>query len=263
MGDFSGHCASCTKPSDTTACDACTDDLIEQLRLLPWLASNLLVTYTRQDRLAGPGGRRGADFGLSYHPAAKAELDRLSRTLAAVCWEISGERCSPAQHTTAGMAVWLLARRDQLQRHPNVADLGHRVRTVIDGALDTINPQPDRPTFGPCGADTRYGPCPGYLYGDHGSAWVRCQVCGVQHHTAGRVAVLRERASVLYLRAATLARLLPRFLDRPVSASSIRNWHARGRPIRTDTDPEGWPTFHTGDVIAVAVSTPTRKRRAA
>lgn len=265
---MSGYCAICTKPSQTAACDPCTDGLLGLLSLLPWLASQLEVSYSRQSKL-GTTGRRppGAEQPLGYGPGAKAAYDRLRNEL--VGWvrevrdatgEFMSHRADWPDDTILAMTLWLMQRRHTIQRHPAVDELRRAVEHTVEAGLERINPEPDEPTYGICEADTEYGPCPGYLYGEHDATWVRCARCGAQHQTAARREWMRHRMSVFYFRAATLARLLPRMVERPVSASNIRNWAAEGRPIRTSEDADGFRTYHCGDVIAVAATTPKRQR---
>lgn len=154
---------------DEEVAKAATAGIVTQLQLVPWLAEQLQITRTRQDRLASPAGA-GEGAPLGFH--------------------IGAQRAYQSLHNT----------------------LGGWVRILYD---------------------------PGeFMPAD------------------------RQRASASYFRAATLARLLPRFIDRPVSASNIRNWQAEGRAIRVGRDADGWTTYHCGDVIAVACSTPKRDRKA-
>lgn len=260
------YCVICTKPSQTAACDPCMAAVERNLSMVPWLAAQLLVTYSRQSRLGSAGKRpTGAEQPLGYGPGAKKAYDRLHNELVGWVREFLGRRLDEAwpRDDVVSMTVWLLRRRDRIQRHHAVDELARSIEHVVQHGLDRINPEADEPTYGICEADTEYGPCPGYLYGEAAASWVRCARCGAQHETAARREWMRHRMAVFYFRAATLARLLPRMIDRPVSASNIRNWAAEGRPIRTDRDSDGFPTYHCGDVIAVAAVTPKRQREGA
>lgn len=261
---MTGQCVLCTRTSGTAACEACMAGVLRNLSMIPWLASELLVTYTGQSRLGNAGKRpKGAEQPLGYGPGAKAAYDRLHNELVGWVREWLGTEVYGAwpADTVRAMTLWLLQHRQRIQRHPAVDEFARSVEHEIQRGLDRINPEPDEPTYGICEADTDYGPCPGYLYGEPDATWVRCQRCGAQHETRARREWMRHRMAVFYFRASTLARLLPRLIDRPVSASGIRNWHARGRAIRTDEDHDGFTTYHCGDVIAVAVSTPARGRK--
>lgn len=264
---MSGLCSICTRDSQTAACPSCVDQLVADLGTLVWLAGELEVTRTRQARVAGAGGRRdpadAAPIGFHIGAAlAAADLHHLLHSWVERRFPPRPPLAWPAD-TPVHLAAWIAAHRTQLHRLPDVDRLADELHHHTEHALEIINPpDPDEQCFGLCWAELidEHTVCQAYLYGPPGAAWVRCRRCRTQHDTSRRIDQLRRRMDSMYFRAATLARLLPRLLERPVSASNIRNWHADGRPIRTLADEEGWPTYRTGDVIKVAIATPKRNR---
>ncbi|MFL6141590.1 MAG: hypothetical protein ACJ72N_06945 [Labedaea sp.] len=260
-----GQCVICTRDNPTShVCDRCVTQLVADLRTLAWLAAELMVTRTRQARLAGASGGSGAESPLGYHVAAARAYDRLHNALTTCVrdWWRTAEPW-PA-NTPASMVAWLIARVDRVRRDAGADHLAIELEQHTKAALEIINPlDPNEQTYGICGAEQQDGTiCVAYLYGEPKASWVRCRRCQTQHDTRRRVDELERRMHVLYFRAATLARLLPRLIERPVSANNIRSWAFQGRPIRTGLDAAGWVTYHTGDVIAVASVTPTRSRQA-
>lgn len=276
------QCAICTRDTQTLACTSCVDQLVADLQTLAWLATHLEVTRSRQARLGGVGGPRdpGAGSPLGFHVGAAAAAGQLRDTLA--YWlrmiEAPGGWHDEDDQTTPLLALHLVTAAHQFPQLERIAELRGDVDRHTQQALEIINPlDQDEQTYGVCGAeldtddhrehrgadgDGDGGVCTAYLYGPARAAWVRCRRCRTQHETSRRVKDLRQRMDSMYFRAATLARLLPRLVERPVSASNIRNWRAEGKPIRTLTDDRGRPTYRAGDVIKVAIATPKRQRPA-
>jgi hypothetical protein len=255
------QCVICTRDNrDGFACAACTTTLADDLRTLGWLASELFITRTRQARLAGGTRSRGGSP-LAFHPRAAMAYDQLHNNLFGWVRVIRSGDQWPADAADS-MAAWLADRADRLRLHPAVDDLAQDVKAYTDDALNIINPTPDEQTYGVCGEVLVDGrTCDSHLYGPPRVDWVRCGRCDTQHNARQRTQALEARMTALYFRAATLARLLPRLLERPVSDNNIRAW-ARERPdaVRTERDADGVVTYHCGDVIAIAASTPKRDR---
>lgn len=251
------ECLICTRiHNDAYACPQCVTTLTSDLRTLAYLADELETTRTRQARVAGQtGGGNGTPLG--FHLGAAQTADALHHTLAA--WVRVWTGGWVPKGTPADLAWWIAGH--ELQHLVHIDQLAEDVRVHTAVALAVINPLPDEQTYGVCGAELDDGgTCAAHLYGAPGADWVRCRKCQTQHDTKVRTRQLEARARVLYFRAATLARILPRFIDRPVSASGIRNWVQRGKPIRTQ-DENGFLTYHCGDVIQVALTTPERDRK--
>jgi hypothetical protein len=261
-----GQCVICTRDnSDGYACTNCVTQLVADLRTVGWLAAELMVTRTRQDRLATSStGSNPADSPLGYHVGAANAYDALLNALGTRVRARHRTGDPWPNDTPASMVRWLIERVDRERRNPGVDYFAREIEEHTTAALEIINPlDPDEQTFGICGTERHDGTvCTAYLYGEPKADWVRCRRCNTQHDTHLRIRALERRMRVLYFRAATLARLLPRLIERPVSANNIRSWVHNGRPIRTSVDDAGWITYHTGDVIAVAQVTPTRHRPA-
>lgn len=258
------QCVICTRDNrDGYACGTCTAKLVEDLYWLAWLGTELQVTVTKQARLSvGLGGpRTGSPLG--YHAGAVDVYDALHNCL--VGWVRDRGGPNWPRNTATAMALWLAHERAWLRSVPQVEQIALDVERHTNAALAVINPPPtNEQTYGVCGEESGEGhACEALLYGEVGDSWVRCRRCGTQHDTRTRREALERRMEGLYFRAATLARLLPLLLERPVSASNIRNWRSDGRPIRTGLDSDGWITYRCGDVIEVARVTVKRDRRPA
>ncbi|HEV2778557.1 MAG TPA: hypothetical protein VGX25_04080 [Actinophytocola sp.] len=284
----SSQCVVCTRDNPNGfVCDDCVAQLVADLCTLTWLAAELIVTRTRQDRLASNGMRGHMhDEGQSHcYRCAPDPTDPVSLPATALPVHLGATTVYDALHnmlvttvrdmvripeawpadSPASMVRWIIERTDRIRRDSGADQLVLDVEHHTKAALEVINPlDPNEQTFGVCGAEQRDGTtCTAYLYGAPTTDWVRCRRCRTHHDTRRRIQVLERRIRVMYFRAATLARLLPRFLERPVSANNIRSWAFQGRPIRTSVDDDGFVTYHCGDVIAVAVATPTRNRTSA
>lgn len=255
-------CQRCTRTSQDPLCVECfrgPDGIAHDIAILDWLDQMLTVTRTRQDRLAP--GRRGTDIPLGYSPGAARAQDALRTMVTTWARDLDYWRADRA--TTLGQCVAILLDEHRVRRHPAAGELVHDVERIRDWALERINLEEELPTFGACGTELEDGTrCPGYLYGERAAAWVRCRLCRTQHQTSDRAEWMRRRLAELYFRAATLARLLPLLMERPVSADHIRAWHRAGKPIGIREDDAGYPTYHCGDVLSVAAATPQRPRRA-
>lgn len=279
-----GQCVICTRDNPHGfVCATCVTQLAADLYTLAWLAAELMVTRTRQDRLPASAGSNTqqdrphcdrcapdptdpiqlGSSPLLVHTGASNAYSRLHNAM--TTWVRDWWRVPepwPA-NMPASMARWLMDRIDRVRRDAGADTLAREIEHHTKTALEIINPlDPNQQTYGICGAEYRDGTCTAYLYGEPRATWVRCRHCRTQHDAQQRIHLLEQRVRTLYFRAATLARLLPRLIERPVSANNIRSWLFHGRPIRTGVDEGGWITYHTGDVINVALATPTRNRPA-
>jgi len=254
-------CQSCERPGDAYLCWApdCWPALDADLDLMGWLDEQLTISRTRQARL-GSGRRPAGETALGYGVGAARAQDALRNTVTTWARDIL---LAPATFADVDELCQLLRDPSPIRYHPAAGEIAQDFERARRRGLAVINPQDDGMVYGVCGAELDDGgSCPAVLYGDAEDSYVRCRRCRTQHETRDRRARLRARLEVLYMRAATLARVLPRLLpDRPVSASNIRNWAAQQRPIRTKEDDAGWITYHCGDVMDVATSTPKRMRR--
>jgi hypothetical protein len=257
-------CQGCTRPSPHAhACPTCIAATTHDLATLAWLDDELTTTRSRQARLAGATGRRtGGETPLPYGTRAAHVQDQLRTAVTTWARDID-PGCEQYWTGTVDVLCWVIARAD-LGQHPAIGELITDMRALAARGLEAVNPDPDHLAYGTCGADVDGTECDAHLHGAAGDTWVRCPRCRTQHETRERVEWMRRRMESLYLPAATLARLLPRLMDRPVSAAQIRVWAARGKPIGTARDTDGEPLYppqyRVGDVITVAALAPTRER---
>lgn len=263
---MASSCSICTRDCvDGFVCGACLTRLSTDLLTLAWLTGEVRVTRTRQARLAGGSGKRSRGDGspIPFHEGAARLADELHNDFVGWVRDLHRPADPWPADTAPSMARWLVERADRIRQHPAADEFATDVERLTRRALETINVPPAM-SYGLCGALTQdSATCEAYLHGEPDATWVRCRGCGTQHDTARRKLDLRQRMENLYLRASTLARLLPRLIERPVSASNVRNWSRDGRPIRTLVDDDGYTTYRVGDVITVALATPVRKRGSA
>jgi hypothetical protein len=279
---MSRQCA-CGRPTDVVACNRCADRLAELLADIPALVVELDTTIARLGR-SGPGGRRGRETPLPYHPNAAEALTHLRSVLSGYAAVIAKERSLPllleaARQARAwsGRAVvptppatdyavlagrWLLNNLQTLRKvdqFPVILDavfLAHR-----DGwrACDRA---PDRAYAGPCDGlgsvvvDTELPePCGYDLLADPEWVTVRCRTCGHEYDVALRrqwmLDDLRE-----FLGSAEWVSTAVASCGVKVPAATIRQWKKRGK-----IQPRDWtvgltgqpqPLYLVADVIAVA-----------
>jgi len=280
---MSRQCA-CGRPTDVVACTRCADRLAELLADVPALVVELDTTIARLAR-SGPGGRRGSETPLPYHPIAAEALTHLRSVLSGYAAVIAKERSLPllleaARQARAwsGRAVvptppptdyatlaarWLLTHLQTLRKvdaFPLVLDtvfLAHR-----DGwrACDRA---PDRAYAGPCDGlgsvvvDTDLpAPCGYDLLADPEWVTVTCRTCSIEYDVALRrqwmLDDLRE-----YLGSSRQVSRIVSALGVKVSESTVRVWVHRGK-----LQPRGWerndltgqprPLYRVADIIAVA-----------
>lgn len=257
-------CVTCDRPSPDGAylCAAdCWPALDADLELLGWLDHQLTLTRTRQGRLAGGGRRPAGDQPLGYGAGAALAQDALRNTITTWARDLWPQRQWPVGTTTSGLITAMRQAPPLICHHPAADQLRHDVERYRLMALTAINLPEDEATYGVCDAELADdGTCRAYLYGDPTADWVRCKACRTQHETRDRRDWMRRRMEVHYFRAATLARLLPRMIERPVSADQIRAWSTY-KTIRSGEDLDGYVTYCCGDVITVALTTPLRGRK--
>lgn len=258
-------CQRCERPASVYLCDQpdCWPALDADLDLMGWLDEQLTVTRTRQGRVAGSGGLADPELPpVDYHLGAARCQDALRNTVTTWARDILH---APATFSDVEELCQLLRDPRPIQQHPAAGEIAADFERIRKWALRVINPAEEGMAYGVCGADLDDGStCPAHLYGDVDdpqASWVRCRRCRTQHETAPRRESMRWRMEGLYFRAASLARLLPVLVDRPVSADHIRAWQRAGKPIKMHADQDGFPTYRCGDVVTVALTTPRRERR--
>jgi hypothetical protein len=176
--------------------------LVRQLSQVPALVNDLLITATRQDRLASHSETKSsADTPLVWNESASAVAIELNATINGWALTVAQVLATaptddpltphtvPAHDTTA-VARWLLRHVTTLIAH----DEAGRAHTDINAAVRRARDATDRPDIrarfavGPCPEDVDNHPCPGVVWAhipvdESLPALMRC----TEHTTCGAV----------------------------------------------------------------------------
>jgi hypothetical protein len=261
---------------------------------MPTLVEEVRTTALRQDNLGKVDvgfTTRGEDLsiGMGDHRAGNALLELRGElvTWIRVLWEANmvprttlclflaapdgrarvlqrGFRDRPACGSTVeSMAEWLVLHPSWLAEHEAAGELHDAITTAVAKCWWVIDRAPERWYAGRCGADDgEYGECNGEVYGHPTSRVARCRTCRAEYSTGERRRQLLKAAQKLQLSAADIAKALPNLMDRPLSVNTVRTWHHNGKIRASSRTETGAPLFLVGEVIDVALATPTRNRTA-
>lgn len=163
-----------------------------------------------------------------------------------------------ARASIEALVRWLIKRMTWVVEHPKVGELLRLVTLTVARFWRLIDQPIDRWFAGGCSEEN----CDGEVYAQPGGTVARCLVCRASYDVAARRTTLLTAAERLQLTAAELSRALPGLMQRPLSPETVRTWCRAGKLSPTSyTEKEGWPKFLAGDVITLALGTPTRQRR--
>lgn len=243
----------CGRPTDTALCRTCLDTLTRALRDIEWLYPELDVTITRQAKTTRGGGigfvTGGGGAPMPLHLGASSLSDDLRDNLAG--WVQNLWEDYAVDRAVIDVAVHPLPLARWLLRHPSwmagcsyAAELFDEVIGLVERARRMVSGPLDRIYLGICSADLRvadeFDPdaepieqCQRDLYGLPNRASVVCPACGWEWDMQWRRDRMLESMRDQLLTATELSRALPTYLDRPddkpVTASMIRGYAARGR----------------------------------
>lgn len=208
---------------------------------IPGLLRDLEITLTRQHRLAAPGGpvgRAQAGARLPYHLGASAAVDNLEVVLRVYSGRIGAGRAVPEE--PAQQARWLAQRVKGIPGDaPAVEGLAAAVIAAVNDGFAAVDRPQESFYLGLC-------ECAAPLYAEPEQNWVACW-CGAQVSVAERRAQMLERARYRFGTAGELARLLPWFGERPITAAAISKAGERGKLARLTVD--GRVLYRLGDVV--------------
>lgn len=272
-------CTNSTEP-EVYGCGLCLGRLDGALVEVADLVDELDATIARQTRTGQRVGSRPAETGLPFNDGA-AEVARDLRSVLSTwvrdLWETHApRRMMPTGATDADgrpvtvaeldpldlddtlpdMAAWLRRHPSWIAEHPAAGELVDEIGDAVERARRAVDLAPARVYCGPCpdcGAD---------LYARPDRALVRCRECDTRHDVDGLRAALLDAARGHLGTAAEVARALPRLLGRDLSANTVRTWARAGKLPRRAPDEHGRPRYRVGDVIDLAVTTPTRRASA-
>jgi hypothetical protein len=277
------HCArpDCSNPtSGGYVCGVCLGRLDGHLAELPDLVADLDDVVARQTRTGDRVGSRPAETGLPYNLGAAEVRDDLRNVLSTWIrdlWEsyrpgrdvptresgLDGEPVTEwvldpldLDDTLPEMAKWLRRHPSWIEDHPAGGELVDEITDAVERVRRAVDLPPARVYCGPCpdcGAD---------LYASPGRSIVRCRECESAYDVEARRAALLNAARGALGTAAEIARALPRLLGRELSANTVRTWARAGKLTKREPDRLGRPRYLVGEVIDLALVTPTRTRGA-
>lgn len=190
-----------------------------------------------------PGSEQRA---VPFNQAASDAREALTRALRVYALRVAVATGRPAPHGPVAHARYLST---QLPTIRDDAASISGIFSAIVGASDKARRAVDRPVerkyVGVCD-------CGASLYATDGAEQMGCRKCGQTWGVQARRDWLLEQAKNQVGTPEVLARLLPWFDERPVKASTIRQWASRGK-LRA----AGPGSYRIGDVIALhRASTP-------
>jgi hypothetical protein len=249
-----GGLATCGRPlAGTTICRPCTADLRRWLERVPSLSGDLLVTLTRQDRVAVPQPGGSGEAPLPFHVRASEALDDLQRVLGFWAQEVTGLRPT----TPSRAAQRLLGALQVVVVHPEAATVVEAVRDVVTEGTEAVDHPRVLLWLGVCHAAVYdvhttdvVGECLGDLYATADDTAVVCRACGARHDARDRRWALLASARRHELNATALAKAC-RAYGVTTTPSVVRNLAARDQLTPAGTDAAGHPTYRVGDVLDV------------
>lgn len=255
-------------------CHSCTGKLVRELREVPGLVDELLTTYSRQDRIGSGGGSEQPVSWKEQAPDAVWVLGNVlvawARELAELheitfgigfwdygSWTENITVLAPpvaALHSLRFAARWLDRHSGSLRTLPDAGQAHDEITDAIANARHAIDRLPALAYRGPCSV------CDASLYAVPHAQVVRCRDCGTEHDGPLRRAWLLEQARGHNRRAAEISRDLPGLLGRDLSVHTLRHWVRHGQLLARGYDRQGHQLFNIGEVIDLALRTPTRRR---
>lgn len=242
-----GDCGSTTAAG--ALCGACIAELYAALRQVPAVTDDLLVTFSRQDKVSGAsGGGRSATVPLPWKEAAAKALLHLNAVL--VCWVRAVEANSADRRgytdTPAELSNWLERRGGDLCRHVGAVKAKQEIVQAVTEARRVTDRPPVLHYRGPCDE------CSADLYVPATASEARCG-CGASYDAEARRAWLMERVDQHLATASEIARGLSPWLAQGLSPDLIYQWHHRKRLVPHGVNRFGRPLFRVGEVIALLV----------
>ncbi|MGH3630924.1 MAG: hypothetical protein ACRDRL_26205 [Sciscionella sp.] len=204
------ECRNCPRPvADGAAlCLTCTAELARQLRSVPALLDDLLVTLSKQDQFGGGKRGKGAEQPLPVRldvPPVIAALGNTLTTWARDLVDRNGWNVPPAPARSAHndergpvlhastpyvdlvcyAALWLADHVEYLRSHPAVLEAHRGITTAITRTREITDLPADRTRFvvGPCPEIDDHGRhCPGQVWAyvptdKRDPAQLRCRAC--------------------------------------------------------------------------------------
>lgn len=270
---------SCSNPTTGgNVCGLCLGRIEGNLAEVDELVDDLDDTVARRTRTGHRVGSRPAETGLPFNAGAAEVRDDLRNVLSTwvrELWETHGPRREVATDETApdgspvvvaeldpldlddtlpDMAAWLRRHPTWIEYHPAAGELVDEITDAVERVRRAIDLPPARLYCGPC------PDCGASLYARPDRATVGCRECESRHDVEALRTALLDAARAQLATAAEVARALPRLLGRDLSANTVRTWARTGKLTQREPDERGRPRYLVGEVIDVALATPSRAR---
>lgn len=262
------NCTYCGARATVYLCPSCGDKLRDMIGQLPWLATQLALTYSRQSNLTpGPTAARqrpatedDEESPLPYNERARECYDEVRTTVMRWVRDLSEQTgiayagADPAR--VSELSAWLLTYLDRLLSSEDAALALDEFTEATDRGVAAIN-RPIAPVYrGPCpsvvGTDHRDQPrrCGVPLYAartenSQGRTvpvdFVTCPRCQTTHDARALEQKLLAELGSYLMPADEILRVM-RELGEPIGKSTWHNWRAKGK-----LQPAAWR--HRGRVV--------------
>lgn len=204
--------------------------LLERLRELPWIVSELDTVIVRDTRYSERHDRPTSSTPVPFHLGASDVAWDLRDTLRSWCREVATRRRLPwpGEQRAGQYAKWLrmnVMHLAQLEAAPDAAD---EIRDIYKRALRAIDKPQEWEFVGPCQSDVPGVECDG-VYASRGTDTKTCATCDVCIDVVAVQAATHETVSDRLYTAKELATALTIVTGRQVPFERVRNWVRRGQ----------------------------------
>lgn len=255
---MSEHLCACGQPApDTTLCRSCADRLAADLGDVPAYAQELELTLARLTRHGRSDGSPSTTTALPIDIRASEASWVLRNTLTGWIRVLDGEGATWPEGTLTAMSRWLLARVDLLARHEEGDQAADEIGYAMRQVRHVVDRPPEQIYAGPCDTDA----CAADVYAKPGAQTARCRDCRTEYDVSERREWLLAAVEDILATATEIAQALPGLLERGLSVNTIRSWAYAGRLVTHGVDLQGRPLYRIGDVIHLALTTPTRQKQ--
>lgn len=230
-------------------CRRCCERLIRDLSALPWLLRDLKITIAKQDQIEDPGGRAGSETPLPLRLDPVECRRDLHTVLAVWAQHIAGKLNGLPEGvvwTEIRLAAWLLGHLRIIQTDIAAGQLADEIGNARMRVQRVIDQPPEKIYAGPC------DDCEWDLYAHPSKAEVECRNpdCLRVYDITKRRDWLLDKVEYQLATATELSKALAGLLQRPLTASMIRNYASRGRLNQHPPHPSRprEPLYRVGDV---------------
>lgn len=232
-------------------CVCCEGILAADLRAVPDVVEDLLITRSKQDNMGEQARVSGSrERPLGFRPGAMSAEDVLRETLRAwavtIALELGGADDIELPDESVGLAEWLLRHPFAIRRCDQVGEMLNELAYALSNARKAVDRPAEKRFAGRC-------VCAELLYAYESARFVTCPACGERFEVtvlqAGALTAIRRYVGTA---ADIAAGVGSTFTDGKITRKLINKWHSRGRIAPRDFAPNGDPMFLVGDVLDLA-----------